>query len=95
MGPRTNDYHYGQEWGYEEGKDSMWAPQVVEDAKACVDGLKNMLSSLTPWRAASSQESLVALQPLSADYKLHVMLAWCKSVAGGGCNMVHVLHTPR
>jgi hypothetical protein len=70
--PAQNDYHYGQEWGYEEGKGSMWAPQVAEDAKA---------SSLTSWRAASSQEPLVALQPPSAYYKLHVMLAWRNSVA--------------
>ena len=42
-----------------------------------------MLSCLTSWRAASNQEPLVALRPLAADYKLHVMLAWCKSVALG------------
>ena len=81
--PRRNAYHHGQEWGYEEGEGSMWQPQVVEDAKACVEGLENMLSSLTSWRATSNQEPLVALHPLAADYKLHVMLAWCKSVALG------------
>ena len=93
--PRASDYHQGEEWGYEAGSGSVWAPQVVEDAKACIKGLKNMLSSLTSWRAASSQEPLVALQTLASNYKLHVMLAWCESMAGGGCNMAHCLHTPR
>ena len=92
--PRTNDYHHGQEWGYDAGKDSMWGPQVVEDAKACVEGLTNMLSSLTSWRAASNQEPLVALQPLASNYKLRVMLAWCKSVAGGRMQRGPCLHTP-
>ena len=44
MGPRAKDYHYGQEWGYEAGKGNMWAPQVVEDAKACAEGLKKTCS---------------------------------------------------
>ena len=61
----------------------MWPPQVVERAKAFMEGFENMLSSLTSRRASTSQEPLVASQPLSADYKLDVMLDWCKSVALG------------
>ena len=93
--PRRKAYHHGQEWGYEEGEGNMWPPQGVEDAKACVEGLENMLSSLTSWRAAPKQEPVVALHPLAADYKLHVMLAWPKSVALGRRSMVHCLCTPR
>ena len=95
--PRRNAYHHGQEWGYEEGEGNMWQPQVVEDAKACVEGLENMLSSLTSWRATSNQEPLVALLPLAADDKLRVMIAWCKFCLWrwGGCNMAHCLRTPR
>ena len=72
----------------------MWAPPGVEDAKACIAGLTNILSSLTSWHAASNQEPLLALHPLASDYKLNVMLAWCRSVARGRCNMAHCLHTP-
>ena len=86
---RRNAHHLGQGWGYEEGKGSMWPPVGVEDAMAGIEGLDNMLSSLTSWRAASSHEPLVASQLFASNRKLHAMLAWSKSVAGGGCNMDH------
>ena len=42
----------------------MWPPQVVEYAKACIEGLENVLSSSTSRRAVFNQEPLVALRPL-------------------------------
>ena len=81
--PRRNAYHHGQDCGYDEGKGSVWPPQVVDDATASIDGLENMLSRLTSQRGVSNHEPPMALRPHDADYKLNVMLAWCQYAAPG------------
>ena len=78
--PCRNKYRHGQEWGLPAWS-NMWAPQVTEDAKACVEGLENMLEHWLSLCAVSSQDPLVALHPDTADYKLNVVLAWCKAVS--------------
>ena len=61
----------------------LWPPQVMEEAKACIVGLENMLSHQLSPSAVSRQEPLVAWRPHEAEYELNVMIAWCKSVALG------------
>ena len=69
----------------------MWAPQVAEDAKACVDCLENMLEHLMPLCAVSSKDPLVVLHPHTADYKLSVMLPGAMLWQWEGCHMGHCL----